>query len=131
MALLKKLPTGKTLEAKDLHVNMTKTKVFCTNSRKSGSKKSEEFSFGIRHFDVGSNPILCFKCKYWIHKCCIIVKDILKQIRLESSAAIQRKVSARTVGNIHLAWTNPISYQVDHRKLETIELNVENNDFIT
>ena len=68
------------MEAKGLRVNMTKTKILCSQgSQRKQQATSSKHPCGICYHGVGSNSIYCGQCKHWVHKSCSGIKGRLKQ----------------------------------------------------
>ena len=68
----------KHLEAKELRVNMEKTKIMICSKNLHSFKDSGKHSCGVCHKGVGSNSVFCDGCQSCIHKKCSGFKDILK-----------------------------------------------------
>ena len=60
----------RSLSSKGLKVNTGKTKVMVSASEAGVAPKSGAFPCGVCRKGVGTNAILCTKCRHWVHKRC-------------------------------------------------------------
>lgn len=78
--LVKKIENWrKGLEAGGLRVNFGKTKIMRCEIGAGEVKSTGKYPCGVCKQGVGTNSILCSKCKKWIHKKCSNIKGRLKQ----------------------------------------------------
>ena len=69
---------GEKMEAKDLRVNMGKTKILICGKNLHPLKDSGKHHCGACRKEIGSNSIFCDRCQSWINKKYSCFKGILK-----------------------------------------------------
>ena len=76
--LKKKLTIWKeNIKAKELRVNVNKTKLVCSKHNSSVKSDPIKWPCSICHRGVGINSIFCQSCNHWVHKRCLKIKGWL------------------------------------------------------